>query len=72
MPQRTERPAKPLLTMTEAAEIAQVPRSTWYRVARAAAQQHPDLLVNLPGLRLLVRREALNRWLAGTGLESAR
>lgn len=55
-----------LISVTEAARIAGQPRSTFYRLLKSGAA--PGALVALPGHRLLIRREALLRWLAGDGV----
>jgi excisionase family DNA binding protein len=54
--------SKRLLSVPEAAALAGLSKSVAYRLA--AADELPGL-VKLPGCRMLVRRHALEAWLAG-------
>lgn len=53
---------RPLLTVAEAATLAGFKRATFYRVL---PQLPPGTIVRLPGMRALVRRRLLMRWLEG-------
>lgn len=55
---------RPLVSITEAAELAGLSKSVAYRLA--AAGTLPGL-VRLPGSRMLVRRRVLEAWLFGVG-----
>jgi hypothetical protein len=62
--------AKPFLTVTEAAELAGIPRATFYRYVQSVNTNDKDSLLGRAvfrqaGTRTLVRRSMLNSWING-------